>query len=92
MRVRWRKFRQRAALHGAAVADDADAIAERLDLGQDVAGEQHGAPAAALLGDTLAEHRSHQRVEARTGSSSNSSSTSDASAATSATFCRFRLE
>ena len=56
---------QGAGLDRAAVPDDGDPVAERLDLGQDVAGQQHGAVAAAhLLADHLAEHRLHQRVQA----------------------------
>src|SRR4051812_43693853 len=40
---------ERAALHRLAVADDAHAIAQRLDFGEDVAGEQHRAPVLALV-------------------------------------------
>lgn len=45
---------QRARLHDPARADDAHAVAERLDLGQDVAGEQDGAdtPGARRLHET----------------------------------------
>ena len=40
-------------------------VAERLDLGQDVAGQQHGAAVGLALGvDPLLEDRLHQRVEA----------------------------
>ena len=45
-------------------ADDADAVAQRLDLGEDVAGQQHG---RAVLGDPVdlaVEHLLHERVEA----------------------------
>src|SRR3954471_1735117 len=55
---------ERAALHGLAVADDADAIAQRLDFGEDVAGEQHRAPVLALVAHALAEDLLHQRIEA----------------------------
>ena len=55
---------QGAGLHGAAVPDDADPVAERLDLGEDVAGQQHGAALGADLADVLLEHRLHQRVQA----------------------------
>jgi hypothetical protein len=50
---------------GAAVPDDADPVAERLRLGQDVARQQHGAALVADLADVLLEHRLHERVEAR---------------------------
>ena len=58
---------QGAALDGAAEADDAHPIAQGLDFGEDVAGEQHGAPLAPDLLDALLENRLHQRVEARRG-------------------------
>src|SRR5690606_22372804 len=48
---------QGAGLHGAPVADDADPVAQRLHLGQHVAGEQHRASGVAQLADALAEHR-----------------------------------
>ena len=56
---------QRAGLDRPPVADDADPVAQRLDLGQDVAGQQHGAARRrAPRGCTSLEHRLHQRVEA----------------------------
>ena len=54
-----------AAVDGAAEADDAHPVAERLDLGEDVAREEHGPSGLPLLGDALAEHRLHQRIEPR---------------------------
>ena len=82
-----------AGLHGPAVADDRHPVAERLDLGEDVAGQQHGAAVGAQLGDDVLEDRLHQRVEARRSARrAGSSSTSEANAATSATFCRLPLE
>ena len=54
---------ERAGLDGAAGADDADAVGERLDLAEDVAGEQHGAALAAQVLDDAAEDRLHQRVQ-----------------------------
>ena len=57
---------QRAGLDRTAGADDADPVAQRLDLGEDVARQQHGAPARSRLLDAGLEHRLHQRVEART--------------------------
>ena len=42
---------QGAALHDPPGAHDADPVAQRLDLGEDVAGEQHGAAVAHLPGD-----------------------------------------
>ena len=55
---------ERARLHRAAGADDAHPIAERLDLGEDVARQQHRAALVADLLDAGLEHRLHQRVEA----------------------------
>ena len=40
---------ERPALHGAAAADDRDPVAELLDLGEDVAREQHGAAVGLAL-------------------------------------------
>ena len=53
-----------AALHGATRADDRHPVAQCLDLGQDMAGEEHGASLLPLLLDALAEDGVHQRVEA----------------------------
>jgi hypothetical protein len=53
-----------SGLDGAALPDDGDPVTQRLDLGQDMAGEQHGTAATALLRDALAEHLLHERVEA----------------------------
>src|SRR3954451_15196148 len=58
------KLRERAAFHRPAVADDAHAIAQRLDLGADVAGEQAGAGGLALVLHARAEDLLHQRIEA----------------------------
>ena len=41
------------------VADDRDAVHERLDLAQDVAGEQHGGAAVPGGADLLLEHLLH---------------------------------
>ena len=94
VRVRWRSSASVPRLDGAAGADDAHPVAQRLDLGEDVAGQQHRA--ALGRGSSrmqLLEHRLHQRVEARTSARrGRSSSTSEASAATRATFCRLPLE
>lgn len=54
---------QGAGFHGPSLADDADAVAERLDLGQHMAGEQDRTAAVALLGDAALEDPLHQRVE-----------------------------
>lgn len=54
---------QRAALDGAALADDADPITQRLDLGQDMAGEQDGAPLPTGVADAALELRLHEGVE-----------------------------
>ena len=54
-----------AGLDGATGSDDAHPITERLDLGEDVAGEQDRAPLGAHLVDVVAEDPVHQRVEPR---------------------------
>jgi len=54
---------QRAALHGAAGADDAHPVAQCLHLGQDVAGQQHRAALGLHLADAVLEGTLHQRVE-----------------------------
>ncbi len=56
---------QRAGLHDAAGADDADAVRERLGLRQDVRAEQDGRPLVLELEDGLLELRLHQRVQSR---------------------------
>jgi hypothetical protein len=61
------QVRKRSRLHGAALPDDGDPVAQRLDLGEDVAGQQDGPPALALFLDAVAEDRLHQRVETRGG-------------------------
>ena len=52
-----------AGLDGATGPDDAHRVAERLDLAEDVAGEQDGAPVAADLLDALPEDPLHERVQ-----------------------------
>jgi hypothetical protein len=44
-----------------------DTVADRLDLGQDVAREQHSAPCVPHLVDALLEHLGHQRIKAAGG-------------------------
>ena len=56
---------QRAALLRPAGADDAHPVAERFDLGEDVARQQHGPSLGLDLADAVLEDRLHQRVEAR---------------------------
>ncbi len=56
-----------ADLDGAPVPDDAHAIGQRLDLGEDVAREKRRAALLAELDEALAEHRVHQGVEAGGG-------------------------
>ena len=46
-----------------ALADDADAVADPLDLVELVRGEEHGGAALALLGDDGQELLLHQRIE-----------------------------
>ena len=85
---------QRAGLDGAAVADDAHPVAQRLDLGEDVAGQQHGAarPPRSSRDARRWKTASISGSRPEVGSSRRSSSTSEASAATRATFCRLPLE
>ena len=83
---------ERPGLDRPAGADDAHPVAQRLDLGEDVAREQHGPPVLARLLDAVLEDRLHERIEPEVGSSSTSNSTSEASAATSATFWRLPFE
>ena len=56
---------ERPGLHGRAGPDDAHPVAQRLDLGEDVARQQHRAALVAHLLDAALEHRLHQRVEPR---------------------------
>jgi hypothetical protein len=56
-----------AALHRPAIADDGDPVAERLHLGEYVAGEEDGPPATLFLLHAPPEGGLHQRVEAGGG-------------------------
>src|SRR5579859_3601952 len=56
---------ERAPLHHPPQPDDAHAVTQRLDLGQDVTGKQHRSPLLLQLADAVLEHRLHQRVESR---------------------------
>ena len=58
---------ERARLDRDARADDAHPVAEVLDLGEDVARQQHGGAVAEQGRDLASEHRLHERVEARGG-------------------------
>jgi hypothetical protein len=58
---------ERAALHGPPPADDAHAVAQGLDLGQDVAREEHRATLPAGFGHADAEDALHEGVEPRGG-------------------------
>ena len=84
---------ERTRLHGAPGADDRDVVAQRLDLGQDVARQQHG---ATLVLRTSRMHRwnsaSISGSRPDVGSSSTSSSAREARAAIRATFWRLPLE
>ena len=55
---------QGSALLRAAQPNDAEAVAEGLDLGQDVAGEQHGPALGLDLPDAVLEDRLHQGIKA----------------------------
>ena len=68
-------------------------VAQRLDLGEDVARQQHGAAARRATSSMHSRNTSSiSGSRPDVGSSRTSSSTSEASAATSATFCRLPLE
>ena len=54
---------ERAALLRAAGADDAHSVAQRLDLGEDMAREQDGSPLRLDLADAVLEDRLHEGVE-----------------------------
>ena len=56
---------QSARLHAPAGPQDADPVTQPFGLGQDVAGQQHGAAVVAELVDARLEHRLHERVQAR---------------------------
>ena len=92
VRVRWRSSASVPVSTRAAGADDADPVAQRLDLGQDVAGQQHRAALVACSSMHSLNTASISGSRPEVGSSSISSSTSEASAATRATFCRLPLE
>ena len=81
-----------AGLHGPAGPDDRDPVSESLGLGEDVAGQQHGAAFAALGADESRKVASISGSRPDVGSSRISSSASLARAAISATFCLLPLE
>ena len=56
---------ERSRLGGSASADDRHPIAQRLDLGEDVAGQEDGAARIAQLANDVLEDDLHQRVETR---------------------------
>src|SRR5215207_9581581 len=56
---------ERAGFHGATRADDADLVAQPLDLGKDVARQQNRSAFVLELVDALGEHRLHQGIEPR---------------------------
>ena len=65
VRVRWRRSARVPDSTQRPGADDADPVAQPLDLGQDVAAQQHGVAVVAESVDVLLEDGLHQRVEAR---------------------------
>ena len=73
-------------------AHDAEAVAQRLDLRQDVARQQDRATSIASSSRQRRKTASINGSSPDVGSSSTNSSASDASAATSATFWRLPLE
>ena len=56
---------ERASLRHPPQPDDAQPIAQRFDLGQDMAGEQHRSPLGLHLANAVLEYRLHERVESR---------------------------
>ena len=58
---------QRALVHQPAGPEDPDAVAQRLDLAEDVGGEEHRLAALLGLGDAVAKRHLHQRIEAAGG-------------------------
>jgi hypothetical protein len=56
---------ERSALDGPARPDDRHPVTERLDLAEDVAGQQHGGAVMSQVLDRLPEGGLHQRVQAR---------------------------
>ena len=81
-----------ARLDGAPGPDDADPVAELLDLGQDVTAQEDGTAPRRKSSMHSWKTASISGSSPEVGSSSTSSSTSAASAATRATFCRFPFE
>ncbi len=61
---RWRSSCERSLVDEPALAQDPHAVAQRLDLAEDVRGEEHGLPALLGLPHALAEDHLHQRVQA----------------------------
>src|SRR5690625_5811650 len=57
------KLGQSPALDRLAIADDRDPITQGLDLGEDVAGQEHRPAALTLCLDAVVEDGFHQRVE-----------------------------
>jgi hypothetical protein len=57
-------LRERPHLDQVALAQDRDPVAERLDLAEDVRGQEHRLTTLASIGHALAEGALHQRVQA----------------------------
>ena len=92
-RSRWRSSRERSLVDEPAGPQDPDAVAQRLDLAEDVRGEEHRL--AALLAPRRSDSRKATSISGSrplVGSSSSSSSARVASAAISWTFWRLPFD
>lgn len=56
------KLGQGTGSHRLALADDRDPVRKRLDLGEDVTGQQNGDALGGALADDLLERLLHQRI------------------------------
>ena len=93
LRAQVAQLGQRALVDEPAGAQDPDPVADRLDLAQDVRGEEDRLPALLRLAHRLAERHLHQRVEAaRSARRGSAGRRGSRSAATSCTFWRLPFE
>jgi hypothetical protein len=83
---------ERALVDEPSVTQDPDAVADRLDLAEDVRREEDRLPPVPRLSHGRAERHLHQRVQPPVGSSRISRSARVAKAAISCTFCRLPFD
>ena len=83
---------ERALVDEPPASQDPDAVAERLDLAQDVRGQEHGLAAFLGLADAARNTPSISGSSPLVGSSRSSRSARVASAAISCTFCRLPFD